>query len=200
MVKKIIITRKVQKYFLKIRDKIHFILSHMSLGSKFALFALSICFISLFFSWFEVSDIQIPIWVTNNSFSSLIWNIWYFYLFLILFNSFHILSIKKRKQLRNISGMYISNTQLSCITSLIIFFSCIHIYLLIWGLNFFSSNITHWNGLILCITGALLLGISVYFLKNEEKKSLSGTYIHHSKDSFPMQKDQQSETNMKLPV
>jgi len=172
----------------------------MSLGSKLALFALTICLISLFFPWFQIGDSQLSLSQSNNSFSPVIWNIGYFYLLLVLFNSFHILSIKKRKQLRNISGMYVSNMQLSFITSLIIFFSCIHIYLLIWGLNFFSSDITHWNGLILCVTGTLLLWISVYFLKDEEKKNLSWSYIHHSKDTLPEQKKHDSDNNMKLPV
>jgi len=196
------ILRFFQKKIYSISRKIQFKTSHLSLWSKIALFWLALCSISLFFSWISSYD-GILIAGENkiqsvSSFSSMIGSIWYFIFLCIAITMFSILSTESKKKIRAISTIYLPTYLVSLINAVIIFFLSIHSIIAVSGLQKFSVNVIHGNGIVLSITGSIILFIAAWMIKNEETSSLKWSYIHEpSRSESEVVIDKKD--NMKLP-
>lgn len=199
--KTIYLSRSIRQIMRRIQEKLIFIFSHLSWGSKLALFALALCFVSLFIPWFSIqSETLSTTPLATNAFSRILWYIWFLYFFLICINIFYIISIKKKSELRNISGISFSSTRVTQWMSIFMIFSSIHMYFIIQGMLYFSSQISHEKGLILFITGAMLVWFSWYFLRKEEKKHISGSYSHAYNSKEIPENPTDTAKNMKLPI
>lgn len=193
--------RTLRKYIKKTNDKILFIVSHLSLWGKLALFGLWLCFISLFFPWFTVwLENNANDYISSSAFSSLIWYIGYLYLATIVTNIFYVLSIKNKAKIRYVSWVNISTSHIIVLTSLCFIISAIHVFFLIWGMRFFRSEIFHQQGLILFLTGSIIVFIAGKILKNEEIKNISGSYSYSWKIKEIETEKIHTEENMKLPI
>jgi len=188
----------MQKQVSLITNKLTFIFSHLSLWGKMAIFSLCVCFISLVSPWFQVWNNTSSI--STNSFSSILWGIWFFLSALLLFNMFQILSLKKKKFIQNMTGIFFSKASITFLTSLIVFFSSIHIHILIKWLNYFNVDILYSTGIVLCITSSFLLFFSSFILKKEENKSMSWSYIWDISPHNNVPQADVTENNMKLPI
>lgn len=179
-----------------------FLLKKLSLGEKFSILFLSICLVSLFFTWATLS----ASWSDNTEairiiwgFSPLLWNIAFFLAPLLAFGIYKILHSWKNIK-SHVSLLKTQNSQLIFWISLIVLISSLHSYLSIRGLWYFDASIQHGFWLILTITSAIMLLWNSFILQREELSRTSWSFIGEKyKPSHPYN-PQESEENMKLPV
>ena len=170
----------VKKHIYDIKKLIAFKSSHISFWGKIGLLGVIICFVSLFFPWvsslwtiISSGDLQIDSFM---SFSSVLWRIGFFITIVLAIIVFSIFSIQKKEKFRYFSLINISDYISLISWSIFIFIISIHSFFLIWGLQLFSSNIMYGKGIILCITGALVMFSGALIMKQEYRKNIKGSY------------------------
>lgn len=190
------IKRKINKLTHRLKSKVDMSLGHLSTGNKVSLFALLLIFISLWMSWVYLSEDQLQ----KNSFSTLLGYNGYFISLLLWFVAFQIVSIKRKHKLQYISGFSFQNSHIIFFAAFLVFTSCIQSYFHIGSLSVFTSNIEYQNGIILCMTGSIILFVSSLIVSKEEKKELSGSYIFINKNNPELGSRKSKEENMTLPI
>lgn len=195
--------RYLQKKILKIQERIIFKTSHISLWGKIVLFWSVLCFISLFFSWgwtywtlVRAENIEN---YSFNSFSAILWFIWYFILSLLALIVFAVSSIKKKQKIKYFSLIEIRDYNCSIISSAIIFFAALHSFFITFWLKLFSSNITHSHGVILCMTGAVIMFFWGIVIRSEYRMNIKWSYINDSHRVGWDSEFKEHKDNMKLP-
>ena len=195
--------RSLQRYIHFKKRNITFKTSHLSPGSKIALFWSFICFISLFLPWMS-SFSGINQGGVNNidsfgSFSSILWYIWFFILILLWIIFFLLFSTSKKEKVRYIIMLQFSENLMCLWWALMIFLLCLHSFFFISWLELFSSGILYGKWIILCITGSIVLLIGSIIMRTEYRKNIKWSYIS---ELYPRQDSTQNTTeksNMKLP-
>jgi len=195
--------RFLQKLLLHLRENIIFKTSHISLWGKITLFWVFLCMISLFINWgwtfWNIIDARNVENIHFNSFSLVMWYIWYFIFIWLLIISFAICSIKKKQKFKYLSLIEIRDYSSAIIIALMIFLSTLHSYFLTKWLQLFSSNISHWNWVILCMTGAIIIFIWGVWIRWEHRSNIKWSYINNT-SKYSWEKDiSETKNNMKLP-
>jgi len=193
----------MQKKILLIREKIIFKTSHISVWGKITLFWCLICFISLFVPWWWTFwNIMESVNITNNSFNSfhiIMGYVWYFILWILIMTSFVVASIKKKQKFKYFSLIEIREYSFCIISSIIIFLTALHIFFITVWLKTFSSNITHSHGIILCMTGAVIIFFWGIVIRWEYRINIKWSYINDSNKSPRNSEFKEQKDNMKLP-
>lgn len=83
--------------------------------------------------------------------------------------------------------------------SMLIILLCIQTFLFIGGLQTFSGNILYGKGIILCITGAIVVLFGSLLLKKEYRKNIKGSYMSELRSGENMSEENEQKNNMKLP-
>jgi len=195
------------KFFKKnihiLQQKIAFKFSHISVWGKLCLFWVFITFVSLFTRWggafWNIVEAQNIENFSFTSFSSTMGYIWYFILLWLIIIIFSVCSIKKKQKLKYFSLIEVRDYSSAIITSIVIFFTAIHCYFITQWLQLFSSNITHSNGIILCMTWAIIIFIWGIVIRSEYRMNIKWSYINDTSRS-PKEFDyKETKDNMKLP-
>lgn len=197
------IIRFLQKKILHIQRQIIFKTSHISLWWKIVLFGTFLCFISLFLPWISANwniissgESKIDTFV---SFSSVLWRVGFFVLITLAIVNFSIFSIQKKEKLRYFSLLSVSEYICSSFWSIFIFLLSLHSFLLVGGLQLFSSNITYGKGIILCITGSIIMFLGSIAIRKEYRMNIKWSYINDAKGNTHIEAWEEQENNMKLP-
>ena len=195
--------RFMQKKIVKLQENILFKTSHISFGWKLALFGIIICFISLFMPWWgafwNIIDSENIENYSFNSFSSVMGYVGYFVLLWLCLMFFAITSIKKKQKLKYFSLIEIRDYSSCIITSIVIFLTSLHSFFITTGLTLFSSNITYWNGIILCMTGSIVVFIWGIVIRWEHRMNIKWSYINDTHKTNQESVFKEQKDNMKLP-
>ena len=195
--------RFIQKKILKLQEKIIFKTSHIGTWWKLALFWVILCFFSLFISWggafWNIVDSENIENFSFNSFSSVMWFIWYFILIWLALVSFAICSIKKKQKLKYFSLIEVRDYSSSITTAIVIFFASLHSFFITKWLQLFSSNITHSQGIILCMTGSIIIFLWGIAIRSEYRMNTKWSYINDTGRVPQEAQYKEKKDNMKLP-
>lgn len=193
----------IKKHIYQIKKIIIFKSSHISFWGKTALLWTIICMISLFFSWAWSPWVIVSSWNLQidsfTSFSNILWRIWYFILITLWLIIFSLFSIERKEKIRYFTLIHISDYISVLIWSIFIFLLSIHSFLLVWGLQLFSSSITYWNGIILCVTWSLVMFAWSCIMKHEYRKNIKWSYINDISTTPENRLNNTQKDNMKLP-
>lgn len=201
------ITRFIQKHLTKLQYSLSFRFSSLTLGWKISLWAMIVCWISLFFPWiifistWDIDEISSKI-SSTHSFSPLIGNSWLFIALWLIVWFFFLFSSSKKNILYSATSLSYKIYNVLFIIAIFILYTTLHSLLIIKWLQVFSSNITYSNWLVLCITWSIILIFWSLKLRNDSKKDIVWAYIHTSeKNNLKMKNDKIDEwkNNMKLP-
>ncbi len=195
--------RLAQKYLQTGQEKLKFSLAHITLWGKITIFWIIVCFISLFLPWISSVGVIVSTQESSiSSFSSVSSLVGYSGIFIfatLALMVFWLFSIHKKQKFYALSLIHISAQAVCFWGAIFIMVLCLHSFFVINGLQFFSGNIVYGSGLILCMTGAIIIcGGAVQILK-ENKKNSKWSYVSEI-DANEFQKHKREEkSNMKLP-
>jgi len=195
--------RFFQKKIQSLQEKIIFKTSHISTWGKLSLFWVFICFVSLFISWGwsfwnTISSENVKIY-DFSSFSPIMWYIGFFILSWISLAAFSISSIQKKQKFKYFSLLELRDYSCTIIVGLIVFLWTLHSFFIIIWLKIFSSNITHSNGIILCMTWSIIMIIWGIVIRKEYRMNIKWSYINDSERSPHFSEHKDKKGNMKLP-
>lgn len=195
--------RFFQKHMTKIREQIVFKTSHISFGWKVILFWVWICFLSLLFPWITIDEDVISCGLTtlpsNSSFSAILWHVWALIWFVLAFITFCIFSIQRKEKFHFFSTLQLSDQYSSLYGSLFIFFISLHSFFVVKGLKLFSVHIHHGQGIILCITWAIVIFAWSILLRKEYRKNIKWSYFSEIHGEEKREQSDEVKNNMKLP-
>jgi hypothetical protein len=179
----------IRKSLHLLRKLVIFKSSHISFGGKIWLLWVLICFISLFFPWvsslwaiISSGNLQIHSFI---SFSSVLWRIGFFISLTLVIIVFSLFSIQKKEKFHYFSLIHLSDSLSLIIWSIFIFIVSVHSFLLISGLQLFSSNIVYGKGITLCITWSLVMFFGALIMKQEHGKNTKWSYVSDTKIGWP---------------
>ena len=199
--------RFFQKHLTEIQKSLSFKLSGLTTGWKISLWGIIICCISLCIPWivfvstWDIEEISSKI-SSTHSFSALIGNSWLFVLLWLIISLFFLFSSSKKDTLYSATSLSYRIHSLLFWVAIFTLYSAIHSLLIIKWLQTFSSNITYWKWLILCITWSIILLFWAVRLKNDSKKDIVWAYIHSTEKNNTKTKEgiiDDWRDNMKLP-
>ncbi|NDK10132.1 hypothetical protein GW846_05145 [Candidatus Gracilibacteria bacterium] len=197
------IIRAVQKNLGIIQEQLRFKTSHISDGGKISLAGVSISLVSLFIIWVnsEVSIVSSGNTQISgvNSFSALVGYTGFFILLILGFICFSIFSIRKKEKFHSFSLIHIYDFAACFYGSILIMILCLQGLFYMRGLQTFSSDIGYGKGIILCITGAIVILIGSLILKKEYRKNIKGSYTSEIKNQDYGSELEPNRDNMKLP-
>lgn len=193
----------LRKSIYKINKLIVFKSSHISFWGKISLLWVLICFLSLFMPWVDsiwtiISSGSLQI-NSFMSFSSVLWRIWFFITITLAIILFSLFSIQKKEKFRYFSLIHISDYFSVISWSIFIFLLSLHSFLLISGLQLFSSEVIYGKWIVLCITWSIVMFIGALIIKQEHGKNIKWSYINDSKTQAPQTLQIKEKKNMKLP-
>lgn len=195
--------RKIQKYIQETQNAIKFKTSHISTWWKIVLIGSLVTFFSLFIPWISPLDTVISCGYsdipTSNSFSKLLWWVWFFIIIILAIISFSLFSIQRKEKLHFFSHIRLPDMISALLGSILIFILTFHSFFIISWLQFFSVNILYWKGLILCITWSIVIGIWALIMKKEYRKNIKWSYISEVKKTENLVMESEEKHNMKFP-
>ncbi len=197
------VLRFFQQLFYSIQEKIRFKTSHISFWWKITMLWVLLCFIALFLPWILPIDTLTPSWSRNIpvslSFSSLLGFVGVFIIIILSIITFSICSIQKKEKFHFFSMLQLSDYLSAMFGWIFIFILSLHSFFFINGLRFFSINILYWQGIILSITGSIIIFIGAILLKKEQRKNIKWSYVSELHSPWNKIKNKEGKRNMKLP-
>ena len=185
--------RKIKRNIILLLKMLNFKSRSFSLGEKISIFWTFICFISLFFPWVNSIDNSF----LSNAFWSLSWKIGYFIFLEIIFVVFLIFSQNKKVKLKMSSNFHFRDSSIVLLVSLLNIIFSLNILSFVQGLSAVSTKALYGNGIILCLTGSIVLLIWGILMRKEkiwENYSMYTNEIDEEK-----KQEEKKEKNMKLP-
>jgi hypothetical protein len=197
------IIRFLQKQTIRTVDFLRFKTNHITFAGKITLVGCFVCYLSLFFEWVYI---QQNIWAASinfsgntTSFSPLVGYVGVFIFICVSLIWFSIFSLRKKEKLLFLSLIRINEASVSYYGSVFIILLTLHTFLSIGGLSAFSANILYGKGLVLSITGSIIILYGAYHLTKENKKNIKWSYISEAYKNTWGESLEEEKNNMKLP-
>jgi len=165
-----------------------------SIWEKISIFWVCISFIALFFSW--VNSIENTF--SSNAFWNLSGKVGYSIFIELIFVLFLIFSQKKKVKFKMSSNFHFRDSSIVLLVSLLNIIFTLNVLSFVQGLSTISNKALYGNGIILSITGSIVLFIW-WFLMRKERSGEKYSLYTNDLEQEEKNEEEKKEKNMKLP-
>ncbi|NUJ97338.1 hypothetical protein HGA92_00950 [Candidatus Gracilibacteria bacterium] len=184
--------RRLKRNVLSLANILKFKGLNLSNGEKISVVGIFLSLISLFFIWVDSASGE----EKGTAFSSLAGSVGYIMLIVLLFLIFILFSHSRKEKLKLYSDIHFKDSTIIILGGIFNIFLSFNIFSFVTGLQRFSSTIICGNGVILSITGAIVIVIGGIITRKEKK---SEKYSIYTNELIEEEEQKEEENNMKLP-
>ena len=184
--------RKLKRIILNTIESFKFKWINLSLEWKIVSFWIIIVLSSLFMNWIETVSGNIY----GNSFSEMVWSVWYILLFFIGISFFSVFSYSKKEKIKLSIDLHVKDYNIIMNSGFsIILFSITSLRYIEW-LQKIGSDFIYGKWPIIGLIWGIIILIGWYIIKRKASKHHDMMYVNEIRQ---LEDENSGDTNMKLP-